>query len=148
MNTSLPLKIEKGKGLKKESDVKESVRSFLELLVSCPVGSCEADPEFGFVFKNFRFENFNEDKGVLYSPNPDGEVSDFYKYKIHGRGVNLNTFAHELKCSIAKYEPRLREPWVNMEYKSLEKTIVFTIRGIIGDTMTEKFEHKIKMHVW
>ena len=49
MYTSIPLVIDKGRGIRKEADVKSSIASFLDLLVSSPRGACSADPDFGFV---------------------------------------------------------------------------------------------------
>lgn len=148
MFTSIPIKIEKGRGFSRQQDVADSVRSSVELIVSSPLGSWAADRDFGFVFKNFRFQNFNEEKGILYSSDPDKEISNYYKYKIQGRGVNFNTFAHELKVSIERFEPRLKQVKVNMEYSSIKKQIDISISGLIGDKIVDKFEHKIKMHVW
>lgn len=148
MYISIPFKIRKQQGVEKENELSHSIRSFLDLLASSPHGSCMADPEFGFAFRNFRFENFNEDKGILYSSNPEKETSIYHKHKIHGRSVNVNTFAFDLKKSIEKYEPRLRQVKVNMEYCMLDKTVVLSVSGLIGEKVTEKFEHQIKMHVW
>ena len=148
MYTAIPFAFRKPDGIRKETDTKESIRSFLDLLVSSPHGSCAADPEFGFIFKNFRFENFNEDKGILYSSNPEKETSVYHKHKIHGRSVNVNTFAFDLKKSIEQYEPRLKQVKVNMEYRMHEKTVVLTIQGKIGEKITEDFNHQIKIHVW
>lgn len=142
--TSLPLKIEKGKGFCRQLSVTDSIKAFIDIIVSTPVGIFSADPDFGFVFRNFRFQNFNEEKGVLYSVEPDKEVSEFYKYKIQGQGVNFNTFAHELKISIEKYEPRLRDVKVSMEYSSVNRVIDIIVTGKASDD----FEHKINMHVW
>ena len=147
MYITIPFTIQRT-GIQKVADEKESIRDFLDLLVSTPHGGCAADPEFGFIFKNFRFENFNEDKGVLYSSNPDKELTVYRKHKIHGRSVNVNTFAYDLKKSIECYEPRLRQVKVNMEYKTIEKMVVLNISGLVGEKITEKFEHQIKIHVW
>lgn len=148
MYTNIPLQIEKGSGFKRQQNDVESIRSFIEILVSTPLGSFEADPGFGFVFKNFRFQNFNEDKGILYSSDPDNESSEYYRYKIQGHGINFNTFAHELKVAIEKYESRLKQVRVNMEYSAKEKKIDIIVTGVVNDKMSDKFEHIIKMHVW
>ena len=148
MSISIPIRLTSASGLVREQDVSMAIRQFLELLVSTPCGSCESDPEFGFVFKNYRFENFNEDKGVLSSSGDEIFQSVYYKRKIQGRSINSNTFAHELKKSIEKYEPRLRQVRVNMEYRRLEKTVVLTVNGVIGEKITEPFMHQIKIHVW
>lgn len=148
MFTSLPLRIEKGSGFRRNQDLSASVKSFIETLVSCPVGSAPANPDFGFVFKNFRFQNFNEDKGVLYTNEPDKEYSEFYNYKIQGHGVNFNTFAHELKVSIERFEPRLKQVKVRMDYSPVDRRIDIIVSGKTNDNLGDKFEHTIQMHVW
>ena len=148
MFTSIPLKIEKGQGLRRNQTITDSIKSFIEVIVSSPMGSFAADPDFGFVFKNFRFQIFNEEKGILFSPEPEKETSEYYKYKVQGHGVNFNTFAHELKESIEQYEPRLKLVKVSMEYSSVERIINIKVTGMTNDKLFEKFEHEIKMHVW
>ena len=148
MFTSLPLIIDKGQGFRRNLDVSSSVRSFIEIIVSSPLGSFAADPDFGFVFKNFRFQNFNEDKGVLFSSEPEKESSEYYSYKIQGHGINFNTFAHELKVGIERFEPRLKQVKVRMEYSPLQRTIEIIVSGKTNDNLNDNFEHIIKMHVW
>lgn len=133
-----------------ESDIHDSIRSFLNLLVGSYQGTFDADPEFGFVFKNYRFENFNEEKGVLYSSNADEDVSIYHKHKVHGKSTNLNTFAYDLKKSIEQYEKRLRNVSVDMKYKSVDKIVAVIITGKVVNTGNDndKFEHVIKIHVW
>lgn len=151
MYLKVPFTIEKNGSIAKTNDVKSSIASFLELLVSCPQGACETEPDFGFVLKNYRFENVNEERGVLYSANANNidNSIDYYSYKIHGRSNNgQKTFAMDLKKIIERYEPRLRQVKVNMEYRRLNKIVIITITGIVGDNIGEKFEHIIKIHVW
>lgn len=148
MYTTIPLTIRRSRGFSQENNLSQSIAQFLEFLVSSPCGSFEAEPEFGFIFKNFRFENFNEEKGVLYSSNNETENSVYYTRKIHGRSVNHNTFAVELKHSIERYEPRLSSPRVNMEYNTKEKLVVITITGVLNDNSKDNFKHQIKIHVW
>ena len=149
MYLSVPLHTRIAGGLERDTKDVDSIKSFIELLVRTPKGSCESDPDFGFVFKSFRFENFNEERGVLYSSsNDDTSTAVYYKRKIQGRSINSNTFAHDLKKSIERYEPRLRQVNVSMEYTQKEKIILLTIRGVVGDTISETFSHKIKIHVW
>lgn len=148
MSITIPLQVSSSKGLVRDSDEASSIRSFIEMLVSTPKGSCEADPDFGFVFKNFRFENFNEERGVISSPEDQPAQSPLYRRKVHGRSINSNTFAHDLKRSIEQYEPRLRNPKVVMDYRQKEKTIILTISGTVGEGLPEPFSHQIKIHVW
>lgn len=151
MYTTVPFQFCKGKGIAKTGDIRASVASFVELLVSTPQGSCESEPGFGFMLKNFRFENVNEERGVLYSslPNEEDEATGYYSYKIHGRSNNgQKTFALDLKRSIERYEPRLRQVRVNIEYQQQQKTVVLTVTGVTGENLGERFEHTIKIHVW
>ena len=148
MSITIPLKFVPHKGIGRDIDEASSIRSFIELMVSTPKGSCVSDPEFGFVFKNFRFENFNEERGVISPPENQTGVSPLYRRKVHGRSINNNTFAHDLKRMIEQYEPRLRSPKVVMEYHQKEKTIILTISGTIGEGFPEPFSHQIKIHVW
>lgn len=150
MFISIPLSIDINNhtGFNKEADIRLSIKSFLDLLVSSYQGSSDADPQFGFIFKNFRFENFNEDKGVLFSANADDNYAIFHKHKIHGRSTNLNTFAHDLKKSIEKYENRLSNVNVDMKYVTVEKMIYIEITGLVGQEIKEKFSHTIPIHVW
>ncbi len=148
MYLSIPLRFSEKTGLSRVQDEAAAIREFLELLVSTPKGSCEADPEFGLVFKNSRFENFNEEKGVLSTVSGEDDNIAYYRHKIHGRSINSNTFAYDLKKSIERYEPRLRQVRVNMEYRKIEKTVVITVNGIIGEEIVEPFSHQIKIHVW
>ena len=148
MSLTIPLQFSPRTGFKKDVSEVDSICSFIELLVATPKGSCESDPDFGFVFKSFRFENFNEERGVISSPDDTANQSVFYRHKVHGRSINSNPFAHDLKRSIEQYEPRLHNPKVVMEYKQKEKTIVLTVSGTVGDGLPEPFSHQIKIHVW
>lgn len=151
MYTIVPFHFGNKTGIAKTNDVKLSIASFLELLVSCPQGECESEPEFGFMLKNFRFENVNEERGVLYSANTNNadDSNNYYFYKIHGRSNNgQKTFALDLKKCIERYEPRLKQVKVNIEYLRLKKTVILTIKGKVGENISEDFEHSIKIHVW
>lgn len=151
MYTVVPFRIGNKTGIAKTGDVKSSIASFLELLVSCPQGECESEPEFGFMLKNFRFENVNEERGVLYSAgaNDSDDQTNYYSYKIHGRSNNgQKTFALDLKKCIERYEPRLKQVKVNIEYQRIKKTVILTVTGLVGENISERFEHSIKIHVW
>ena len=148
MYISIPIKIEKDRGIRMESDVKTSIASFLDMMVSSPRGVCRAEPDFGFVLKNFRFENVNEMKGVLYSPS-NVDADSPYSYKIQGKSTNgQKSFALQLKKNIERFEPRLKNVKVKMEYEQVSKIVVLTITGQVVDIISEKFEHVIKIHVW
>lgn len=150
MFTSIPFSISKTCTITQEKDEAEHIRSFLNLIVNSSLGSCECDPDFGFVFKNYRFENIDESKEMLMSYGESEFASPIRKHKIHGDSSesNQSTFANDLYLAISKYEPRLRNVDVNMKYYGPEKMVVLLITGSIGNIIVGRFVHKIKIHVW
>lgn len=156
MPISLPLRFDSQQRFLRDDDIAASVRGFLNLIVATPCGSCELDPDFGFVFKNFRFQNFNEEKAVLFSTSKESHSGKIridenpvhYSWKIHGRSVNAGTFAQDLKRSVENYEPRLKEVRVRMDYNRQEHLLTILVQGRIGERLTEQFSHQINLHVW
>lgn len=144
MNVRIPLGGQKGR-LWKVYDVKSSIDSFVELLMTTPEGGCVSDPEFGFIFNNLRFEIFDENEGVVL--NSDLEHSALYEKKISGSSRNINTFAVELKRLIEKYEERLSDVLVTMSYIREHRKIYITVRGIITETQAE-YKYQTTLNVW
>lgn len=144
MNVRIPLILQKGR-LGKDGDLKASIDSHIELLLSTPEGGCVSDPEFGFVFNNLRFEIFDENEGVVL--NSDSDHSSLYEKKISGTSRNVNTFAVELKRQIEKYEQRLSEVQVTMSYIREHRKIYITVRGTIGETQAE-YQYQTSLNVW
>ena len=73
---AIPLRVKKG-GLSRIENTKKAIDSALNLLTTTPCLSCLADPQYGFIFNNLRFEIFNESDGVVFNPSgsqafPDG----------------------------------------------------------------------------
>ena len=130
-------------------NVKESIDSFLEILLTSACGDCSIDPEFGFIFNNMRFEIFNEREGTIFnSTSTDSrEEEDLYNKKISGNSKNVNTFATELRQVIMKYEERLTEVQATMSYVREERKIYITVTGIIVDTR-EKYKYDTTIKVW
>lgn len=143
-----PLDITK-KGLLQANEVKESIDSFLTLILNSVCGESYIDPRFGFVFNTLRFEIFNEREGVIYNSLPDEEVLDneLYTKKISGSSKNLNTFAKDLRESIIRYEPRLEEVATSMSYVRRERKIYITVTGIISKTK-EKYQFDTTFRIW
>ena len=65
-NLVSPLEIITG-SISRTDNLKESIDSFLEILLTSACGDCCIDPEFGFIFNNMRFEIFNEREGTIYN---------------------------------------------------------------------------------
>jgi hypothetical protein len=142
-----PLEIGKS-GFQQARSVKESIDSFLTLLVNSTCGECSIDPKFGFVFNNTRFEIFNEQQGVIYNSIQDAnEQNDsLYTKKISGNSRNVNTFSSELKAAVEKYERRLNDVTATMEYVRSERTIYITITGVIAQT-GEKYRYETTLKI-
>jgi hypothetical protein len=143
-----PLYVTKN-GLLQATTIKESIDSFLELLLSTVCGETCIDKRFGFVFNNVRFEIFNEQQGVVYNSAPDNTTNDesLYTKKISGNSRNLNTFAAELKAAVERYEQRLSDVNATMSYVRNERKIYVTITGIVTDTK-EKYTYETTLKIW
>lgn len=144
MDVRIPLGVQKGR-LWKAQDMKTSIDSYIELLMTTPEGGCVSDPEFGFIFNNLRFEIFDENEGVVL--NSDLEHSAIYEKKISGSSRNINTFAVELKRLIEKYEKRLSDVLVTMSYIREHRKIYITVRGTITETKAE-YKYQTTLNVW
>ena len=103
-NLKIPLEIS-GKGLLREDNLKQSIDSSVNMILTTHQYSTPADPHYGFVFMNMRFEIFNENEGVVYHQGGADRrgLANMYEKKISGSSKNLNTFAAELKDTIATY---------------------------------------------
>ena len=138
-----------GGSIMRTDNVKESIDSFLEILLTSACGDCSIDPEFGFIFNNMRFEIFDEREGTIFnSTSTDSrDEEDLYNKKISGNSKNVNTFATELRQVIMKYEERLTEVQATMSYVREERKIYITVTGIIVDTR-EKYKYDTTIKVW
>lgn len=143
-----PIEITK-KGLLRTGNEKESIDSFLNLLLNTTCGECCIDQHFGFIFNNLRFEIFNEQQGVIYNSNPDENTAEetLYTKKISGNSRNLNTFSSDLKDAIERYEHRLKDIQTTMSYVRGERKIYITITGIIEATK-KKYQYETTLKIW
>ncbi len=151
MYISIPLAI-KNKSLERIESTRTAINRFMELLLSTPVNSIPGDFDFGFVFNNLRFEIFDESEGVVYDSNTEiiHDVEDpqsLYSKKISGTSRNINTFASELKRTIERFEPRLKDVNVSMTYVQGTKNIFVTIRAIIIES-GEEYIYNTNIKVW
>ena len=143
MNISIPLEIA-GKKIRTEDDIVKSIDSSLTLLMQTPLFGFKADPKYGFVFKNLRFEMFNEKEGTINSA--DTTDDQLYKMKVSGTSKSINTFASELQKSIVKNEPRLTGVLASLTYVREEKIIYVSVEGnIVSTGEPYKFETTIKI---
>jgi hypothetical protein len=120
------------------------------LIITTERFSTPADPQFGFVFNNLRFEMFNENEGVVFDSGDTDTMSNIqgaYDKKISGSSKSINTFAAELKTAITKYEERLEKISVSMTYIREERLIYITVKGIIVSTK-EEYVYDQTIKVW
>ena len=147
MNVLLPLQVTNGR-LAYISKSQTAIDAFIELLLSTPCGGCGADPEFGFIFYNLKFEIFNEKEGVIYDSSPqDNSNSKLYDKKVSGNSKNLNTFAVDLKKAIEQYEKRLTDVSVSMTYLKNQKMIQIVVEGILVET-NEPYKYITSINLW
>lgn len=147
MSIMLPLQVEGGK-LLHASDTKAAVDAFIELLLTTPCHSCVADPDFGFIFNNLRFEIFNEKEGVIYNAaEKEDTQSGLYDKKVSGTSKSINTFAVELKNAIEQYEKRLSDVSVTMAYVKNLKKIHVNVEGVLVEDNTA-YQYTTSINVW
>lgn len=147
---AIPLRVGKGR-LSCTDKPKQAIDAALALLMTTPCRSCAADPQYGFVFNNLRFEIFDENEGVVYdSSDRKGYLEGsrgLYDKKISGSSNNLNTFAAELKKTIESYEKRLKDVSVSMTYIREERKIYVTVKGVIADSGAD-YQYLTVINVW
>ncbi|MDR0332293.1 MAG: GPW/gp25 family protein [Dysgonamonadaceae bacterium] len=115
--------------------LRKSVDDFLSLLVNTPKGSFKPQPQFGFSLTKFRFENADAEDRIN-------------KEVIRGESDNRDAYyALELKETIARFEPRLQNPEVEIRFdKKISKVSIF-ISGKLVNTK-EDFEKNIIFQIW
>jgi len=148
-NIAIPLRFDK-KGLVREEKQKISIDESIFLLLTTPRYNNVADPEYGFVFNNMKFEIFDEHEGVIYNSGDtiyDNGISGIYNKKISGSSKNINTFAAELKEVIKRYEKRLSDISVTMTYIREERLIYISVKGVIVSTK-EEYSYNTTLKVW
>ena len=145
----LPLQLA-AKGLLREESEKSAIDANIYLIITTERFSTPADPQFGFVFNNLRFEMFNENEGVVFDSGDTDSMSNIqgaYDKKISGSSKSINTFAAELKAAISKYEVRLERVTVSMTYIREERLIYITVKGVIVSTK-EEYIYDQTIRVW
>lgn len=146
----IPIQILKG-GLARTEDPRKAIDNSLALLMTTPLFGCAADPEYGFIFNNLRFEIFNERDGVVLN-SADGEAFmeshlGLYDKKISGSSANLNTFASDLKESIRRYEKRLNQVNVAMTYVREQRKIYVEVKGVMARDGSP-YKYSTVINVW
>ena len=137
---ALPLRIENGRFASHE-DTKKAIDENISMIISTPVLSSPTDPSLGFVFTNLRFEQVDENEGVVMTD------SEFFDKKISGNSRNLDTFAFELRNSIVRAERRLSNIKVSTTYIIEERALHITVGGIIKAS-GEEYSFHTTFAIW
>ena len=146
---SIPLQLTP-KGIQRDDNQKRSIDAAINLIITTERFGTPADPQYGFVFNNLRFEMFNENEGVVFDSgdtNTMNYIQGIYDKKISGSSKSINTFAAELKAAITKYEPRLTDISASMTYIREERQIYITVKGTIVGT-GEDYTYNQTVRIW
>lgn len=142
-----------------DSQMKASIDAFLRLLISSNKYDSIADEEFGFCLEDFRFEGFSLDraeflqrKSVVLDKSENTELAEIrnslYSKRLVGSSKNSDTFARELKKSIERYERRLREVQVNMDFQKNGNIIHIIVTGKINNAANSIYYNEFNVDVW
>lgn len=142
-----------------DTKVKESIDAFLKLLISSNKYDSIADEDFGFCLEDFRYEAFSSDQAkfleIDVAPTDPTENTKLYEIKsplytkrLIGNSKNADTFARELKKSIERYERRLKDVTVNMDFQKNARIIHIIITGIIDNVSNTQYYNEFNVEVW
>lgn len=141
-----------------ETHLKASIDAFLQLLISSNKYDSIADEEFGFCLEDFRFETFNVDKAKFHENFPIKDTSEntelreiydnLYSKRLIGSSKNADTFARELKRTIERYERRLREVTVMMDFQKYGRLIHIIVTGKINNPSNTIYYNEFNIDVW
>lgn len=142
-----------------DSHLKESIDTFLKLLISSNKYDSIADQSFGFCLEDFRYESFSSEKARFLEidstsndPDENSELaeikSSLYYKRLIGNSKNADTFARELKLSIERYERRLKDVTVNMDFQKNARIIHIIVTGRIDNPTKAQYYNEFNVEVW
>ncbi len=142
-----------------DSNLKGSIDAFLKLLISSNKYDSIADDEFGFCLEDFRYEAFSSEKArflatapAMSDPTENVDLREIknplYAKRLIGNSKNVDTFARELKMSIERYEKRLKEVTVNMDFQKNARIIHIIVTGRIDNAANTTYYNEFNVEVW
>ena len=142
-----------------DSGIKAYIDHFLKLLISSNKYDSIADEDFGFCLEDFRYEGFSseqakflEREGIVRDKSENTSLADIksplYAKRLVGNSKNADTFARELKMSIERYEKRLKEVAVNMDFQKNARIIHIIITGKIDNASNTQYYNEFNVEVW
>lgn len=141
------------------NNIKESIDNFLKFLISSSKYDSIADEEFGFCLEDFRYEGFSSEMGVFLERKPVSkdkmentmlnDIRDpLYGKKLIGSSKRPDTFARELKLCIERYEQRLKDVTVNMDFQKNGRLIHVIVTGVIDNVSNTLYYNEFNIEVW
>ena len=141
------------------NNMKESIDTFLRLLISSNKYDSIADEDFGFCLEDFRYEGFSPESGqFLDRPQVSkdktentmlNEIRDpLYSKRLIGNSKRPDTFARELKSSIERYEKRLKDISVTMDFQKNGRLIHVIVTGVINNAANTLYYNEFNIEVW
>lgn len=142
-----------------DSNMKASIDAFLKLLISSNKYDSIADEEFGFCLEDFRYEGFSSDEARFLDRTPvlkdtsentmlSAIKSPLYGKKLIGNSKNADTFARELKVCIERYEKRLKDITVTMDFQKNARIIHVIVTGVITNSANTLYYNEFNIEVW
>ena len=142
-----------------DSNMKASIDAFLKLLISSNKYDSIADEEFGFCLEDFRYEGFSSEEARFLERAPVqidasentmlSSIKDpLYAKKLIGNSKNADTFARELKLCIDRYEKRLKDVAVTMDFQKNARIIHVIVTGVINNASNTNYFNEFNIEVW
>lgn len=142
-----------------EHNLKASIDAFLRLLICSNKYDSIADEEFGFCLEDFRYETFSSEQAkflekeiVVKDPTENTMLynikNPLYEKRLIGNSKNADTFARELKNSIERYEKRLKDVSVVMDFQKNARLIHIIVTGKINNPSNSLYYNEFNIEVW
>ena len=142
-----------------DSHIKESIDTFLRFLISSSKYDSIADESLGFCLEDFRYEGFSSESGQFLERaqvSKDrtentmlNEIRDpLYSKRLIGSSKRPDTFACELKTCIERYERRLKDVSVNMDFQKNGGLIHVIVTGVINNVANTLYYNEFNIEVW
>ena len=142
-----------------EHNLKASIDAFLRLLICSNKYDSIADEEFGFCLEDFRYETFSSEQAkflekeiVVKDPTENTMLynikNPLYEKRLIGYSKNADTFARELKNSIERYEKRLKDVSIVMDFQKNARLIHIIVTGKINNPSNSLYYNEFNIEVW
>lgn len=142
-----------------DNNLKASIDAFLKFLISSNKYDSIADENFGFCLEDFRYEGFSPESGQFLERrqvskdksenNMLNEIRNpLYGKRLIGNSKRPDTFARELKDCIERYEKRLKNVSVNMDFQKNGRLIHIIVTGVIDNVALTQYYNEFNIEVW